>query len=170
MMTPIIRQAMPQDKGIVIDILRQSETWMKAIGQVISEGDKVSSLRIHKEVASGEFFIAECNGEAAGTVRLLLEDHIGWPDIPRETSAFMKWIAVRREFSGGEISAALLEWSVQFTKSVERRFLRLCCDESRPKLGMIFGGFGFWYHSKMWLGTRCVSRYEYDLTYPWSCC
>jgi GNAT superfamily N-acetyltransferase len=126
--------------------------------------EELVSSRIAAEVDAGLFFIAECNGEAAGVVKFQLEDRQFWPDVPENESAFVHRLAVRRRFAGGEISSALLSWAVERTHSLHRNYLRLDCEASRPKLRAVYERFGFVHHSDRQVGPYYVSRYEYRVS------
>jgi GNAT superfamily N-acetyltransferase len=76
-------------------------------------------------------------------------------------SAFVHRMAVRREYAGGAVSTALLTWAVDRTRALGRRYLRLDCDASRPKLRLVYERFGFQYHSDRHVGPYHVARYEY---------
>lgn len=119
---------------------------------------------IETEVRSGLFFLAECDGKMAGTVKFQLEDPSFWPDVAQHDSAFIHRLAVRRRFAGGDVSLALLRWAVERTRTLNRRYLRLDCDASRPRLRAVYERFGFTQHSDRQVGPYFVSRYEYDVT------
>ena len=127
-------------------------------------GDELIAERITAEVEAGLFFVAECDGELAGTVKFQLEDLLFWPDVPQEQSAFIHRLAVRRRFAGGNISSAMLRWAVLRTRSLGRRFLRLDCEASRTRLRAVYGRFRFRHHSDRQVGPYFVSRYEFDVT------
>ena len=163
-MSPPVRQATPQDTGTVIDILREATRWLEQSGKPMWRDDELSSSRIAADVDAGLFFVAECDGEVAGTVKFQLEDLLFWPDLPQEQSAFVHRLAVKRQFAGGRVSSALLQWAVLRTRSLGRSFLRLDCEASRPRLRAVYEHFGFRHHSDRQVGPYFVSRYEYDVT------
>jgi GNAT superfamily N-acetyltransferase len=161
-MSPVIRQAMPHDAGTVSDILLEAARWLEQGGGLMWRDDELSLARITADVEAGMFFLAECDGEPAGTVKFQLEDALFWPDVPPAQSAFVHRLAVRRRFAGGGVSSALLQWAALRTHSLGRRFLRLDCEASRPRLRAIYERFGFRHHSDRQVGPYFVSRYEYD--------
>jgi GNAT superfamily N-acetyltransferase len=164
--SPVIRQAAPQDAGMVSDILLEAARWLEKGGSRMWRDDELSSSRIAADVEAGLFFVAECDGEPAGTVKFQLEDALFWPDVPPAQSAFVHRLAVRRRFAGGGVSSALLQWAVLRARSQGRRFLRLDCEASRPRLRAIYERFGFRHHSDRQVGPYFVSRYEYDVVDP----
>ena len=126
--------------------------------------DELLPSRIAPDVAAGLFFLAECDGEIAGTIKFQLEDPVIWPEVSPEQSAFIHRVAVRRRFAGVGVSSALLQWSVSRARSLGRRYLRLDCDAARPRLRAVYERFGFAHHSDRQVGPYLVARYEYDVT------
>jgi GNAT superfamily N-acetyltransferase len=159
----VIRQAQPQDVDAVAGVLWEAARWLDDIGMAMWRDDELKPEKLSAEVAAGVFFLAECDGEAAGTIRFELEDRLFWPDIPQQDSAFIHRLAVRRRFAGGEISSALLLWTIAHTHKIGRRYLRLDCEAFRPKVRAIFERIGFCFHSYKQVGAYYVARYEYDV-------
>ena len=145
-----IRQATIQDTVIVSDVLLEAALWLQERGMPLWCDSEVSLESISEDVANGLFFLAEWAGEPAGTIKFQLEDLLFWPDISQEESAFVHRLAIRRQYSGGKVSSALLA-------------LRLDCDASRPRLKAVYENFGFRHHSDRQVGAYFVSRYEYEI-------
>jgi hypothetical protein len=103
-------------------------------GMPLWRQDELQLNNISSDVRVGLFFLAECDGEAAGTVRFQLEDKLFWPDVLQHDSTFIHRLAVRRRFAGGEMSSALILWAIARTDALGRRYLRLDCEASRPSL------------------------------------
>ncbi|MEH2443187.1 GNAT family N-acetyltransferase [Nostoc sp.] len=158
-----IRQANIQDTVIVSNVLLEAALWLQQRGVPLWRDSEVSPENISEDVAKGLFFIAECDGESAGTIKFQLEDLLFWPDISQEESAFVHRFAIRRRYSGGKVSSALLTWAIERAQTLGKRYLRLDCDASRPRLRAVYEGFGFRYHSDRQVGAYFVSRYEYEI-------
>ncbi len=158
-----IRQAIPRDVKISSDILGEAARWLDQCGMSLWKVGELSPSSIADDVSASLFFLAECNGESAGTGKFQLEDLLFWPDVRQEESAFIHRLAVKRAFAGGPVSSALLQWSVERTRSRGRRYLRLDCEASRPRLRAIYEHFGFRHHSDKQVGPYFVSRYEYEV-------
>jgi GNAT superfamily N-acetyltransferase len=159
-----IRQATPEDIDTVADILREAARWLEESGMPMWRDDELLPSHIAVEIQSGLFFLAEYNGEPAGTIRFQLEDKLFWPDVPHDDSAFIHRLAVRRRFAGGEVSSALLLWAIARTHELGRRYLRLDCEASRTRLRALYERIGFQFHSNQQVGPYFVARYEYDVT------
>ncbi|MEH2263405.1 GNAT family N-acetyltransferase [Nostoc sp.] len=158
-----IRQATIQDTVIVSNVLLEAALWLQERGIPLWDDSEVSLESISKDVANGLFFIAECAGEPAGTIKFQLEDLLFWPDISQEESAFVHRLAIRRQYSGGKVSSALLAWAVERAQIFGKRYLRLDCEASRPRLKAVYENFGFRHHSDRQVGPYFVSRYEYEI-------
>lgn len=158
-----IRQATIQDTIIVSDILQEAANWLQRCGIPLWDDSELAPDIISQDVADGLFFIAELAGEPTGTIKFQLEDLLFWPDIVQEESAFLHRLAVRRRYSGGKVSSALLNWAATHAQTLGKRYLRLDCDAARPRLKAIYENFGFRHHSDKQVGVYFVSRYEYQI-------
>ena len=158
-----IRQAMPPDAEVVADILSEAARWLEQSGASMWKARELDPALVAADVGAGLFFLAERSGEAAGTVKFQLEDPIFWPDAPQHDAAYVHRLAVRRRFSGTGLSSALLRWAVERTRGLRRRYLRLDCEASRPRLRAFYESFGFRYHSDRHVEPYHVSRYEFDV-------
>jgi GNAT superfamily N-acetyltransferase len=159
-----IRQATPQDAEVVADILKEAARWLEQAGMPLWREDELEPARINADVSVGLFFLAEYSGDPAGTVKYQLEDSVVWPDARPQDAAYIHRLAVRRRYAGTGLSAALLRWAVERTRTLDREYLRLDCESSRPRLRAIYERFGFRYHSDRQVGPYLVYRYEYDVT------
>ena len=118
---------------------------------------------IAKAVEAGEFYVLECGGEVAGTVKFQLEDPLFWPDVPGGESAFIHRVAVRRAFAGSGASGAMMQWAAERARALGKRYVRLDCEAARPSLRAVYERFGFRYHSDRQVGPYLVARYEFPL-------
>lgn len=156
-----IRQASTSDTRKVSAVLLEAAEWLKVSGMPMWRGAELSEEKISNDVNDGLFFLAEVSGELAGTIKFQLEDPMFWPDCALGESCYAHRLAVRRSFSGGTVSNALLHWAVERTKDLNRSYLRLDCEASRTKLRVVYEKFGFKHHSDRTVGPYFVSRYQY---------
>jgi GNAT superfamily N-acetyltransferase len=156
----VIRKAEARDTQVVSDILVEAANWLQREGMSMWRDDELVPERVVEDVTAGLFFLAESAGEAVGTLKFQCSDTVFWPDVRQDESAFVHRIAVRRRFSGTGISSALLEWAAERAHELGRRYLRLDCEASRPRLRAIYERFGFRHHSDRQVGPHYVSRYE----------
>jgi GNAT superfamily N-acetyltransferase len=158
-----IRGAQDDDTAAVSRILTDAAEWLRARGMPMWRADELAAERIANDVAQGLFFIAEARGEVAGTVKFQLEDTLFWPDLPGGEAAYVHRLAVGRAFAGGQVSARLLQWAAERARNLGRRFLRLDCEASRPRLRAVYERQGFRHHSDREVGPYFVARYEQEL-------
>lgn len=155
-----VRQALESDVGVVSDILREAASWLRIREMPLWTEEELTPARLAPDVAFGQFFLAECDGEPAGTLRFQLTDPEVWPDLDVGDSAFIHRFAVRRALAGKGISLAMLSWAATRARDRGRRYLRLDCEANRPRLRAFYEGAGFSYHSDFKVGRFYVARYE----------
>lgn len=160
---PIIRPATPDDIETVSAILQEAARWLEDTGKPMWRDSELLPSRIGDDVNADLFVIAMLNTEPAGIIKFQLQDSLFWPDVPQTDSAFVHRLAVRRRFAGKGVSTALLNWAAEKARSMGKRYLRLDCEASRPKLRAVYELFGFRHHSDRQVGPYFVSRYEYEL-------
>jgi GNAT superfamily N-acetyltransferase len=164
MPTPIIiRQAGVKDCQQVSSILQEAANWLNERGVPLWRDDELRTDRISSEVADGLYFLAEGATGSIATVKFQLEDPLFWPDCPTGEAAFIHRLAVRRSVAGGVVSAAMIRWAIDRTRSLDRQYLRLDCEAARPRLRAIYERFGFRHHSDRQVGPYFVARYEYPV-------
>jgi GNAT superfamily N-acetyltransferase len=160
-----ISQALPGEVERVSSILIEAADWLQEREIPMWRADELSNERIAADVAAGYFFLARCGTEVAGTIKFQWQDALFWPDTPADEAAFVHRLAVRRAFAGGDLSALLLRWAATRAADAGRRFLRLDCEASRPRLRAVYERFGFRHHSDRLVGPYFVSRYELPLPF-----
>jgi GNAT superfamily N-acetyltransferase len=156
-----VRQAGIEDIEEVSGILREAARWLEERGDPLWRDEELRPDRIESEVADGLYFLgADATGLAA-TVKFQLDDPLFWPESPRGEATFIHRLAVRRRAAGGTVSAAILQWAVDRTRSLGSAYLRLDCDAARGRLRAVYERFGFRHHSDRQVGPYFVARYQY---------
>ena len=158
-----IRQARREDAAAVERLLVEAARWVDALGAVMWEEGELESAAIAAEVAAGQFYVAEIDGNIAGAIRYQEEDALFWPDLAPGESAFVHRLVVARAFKGTGVSKALLTWAIEHARSRGKKALRLDCDANRAKLRALYERCGFRLHSYRQVQSYYVSRYEYPL-------
>jgi GNAT superfamily N-acetyltransferase len=159
-----VRRATEVDAALVESILREAAEWLTRRGIPLWLESELLPDDIARHAREGRYFIAEVEGEPAGTMRFEHDDPDFWPDVVQGESAFVHRLAVRRRFAGRGVAAALLAYAAERARASGCRFLRLDCDAARPRLKALYEGFGFRYHSDWQAGPFHVSRYQILLT------
>lgn len=162
-----IRQAEAADAPRIAGLFGEAARWLEQQGMPLWVEGEITPGRVIADVTSNEegavYFIAECDGGVAGAFRFQLEDARFWPDVPKGEGGYLHRLAVTRSFAGKGISTAMLQWAAGHARELGKRWLRLDCDASRPRLRAIYERFGFKHHSDRQVGPYFVARYEYPL-------
>jgi len=159
----LMRRASMAETSIVSSILTESVVWLRGRRITLLTEAEVAPGVILEEVAAGMFWIAERDGQAAGTLRFQLTDPEVWPEIDDDRSAFVHRVAVRRAFAGTGVSYEMLSWAADEARALGRQFLRLDCNAALPRLRRIYEEYGFEYHSYRLMGSYCLARYVLPL-------
>ena len=158
-----IEQAMAKDAGTVSNVLLEAAAWLRQLDRPMWRDNELVPEAIAADIAAGLFFVGKHDHETAGVIKFQLEDTIFWPEAPSGESAFIHRLAVRRCYAGGDVSFQLLRWAVERARELKRKFVRLDCEASRPKLRAVYERFGFRHHSDMAVPPYFVSRYEFEI-------
>lgn len=158
-----IRQAKPSDTETVSSILQEAANWLISRGTPLWKADELAPDRIRPDVLGGLFWLAEVDGASAGCVRFQTEDTLFWPDVLPQESAFIHRLAVRRQFAGGTVSSALIQWAKARAEGLGKRYLRLDCEAKTRSLCAVYARAGFRKHSERQVGPYWVARYEHEL-------
>ncbi len=162
-MTLDVRRATAADLELVAVVLNEAAAWLAGHGEAIWAPDELSAATLAPDVRAGYFYVGFVDGEAAGVLRLTLDDELFWPDATLGEAAYVHRLAVRRAWAGGRLSSDLLSFAADEAKRRGCRYLRLDCIASRPKLRAIYERYGFRYHSDRHVGPYHVARYELAL-------
>jgi len=108
----------------------------------------------------GEVYVVEAeDGEAVGTVTILLDDPLYWPDSPPD-ALYVHKFAVRRDHAGRGIGAAIVEWANAEAAEAGRDFLRLDCLGDNPGIRDYYEDLGFEHCGDLVLNGLNMSLYE----------
>jgi GNAT superfamily N-acetyltransferase len=163
-MLPIyVRQANSGDLSTVSEILAEAAAWLDRQNMSLWQPEHIALSFVRQDIELGLFYIAFCEGVAAGVVKFQTEDLEFWPDIIQTDSAFLHRLAVRRSFAGGKVSTQIFQWAIAHCRELCKHFLRLDCVADRPRLRSIYEQFGFKHHSDRQVGDYFVARYEYEI-------
>ena len=156
----IIRRARESDTPLVSSVLCEAATWLRERGTPLwSEDDLLPEALMH-DVRSGLYHLALMGETAAGTLKLQESDPLIWPDVEADEALYLHRLAVRRQFAGGQLSRALLDYAAVLARHTGRRYLRLDCDASRVRLRELYRSMGFRHHSDHLAGSFAVARFE----------
>ena len=108
----------------------------------------------------GEVYVVEAeDGEAVGTVTILLDDPVYWPGSPPD-ALYVHKFAVRRDRAGRGIGAAIVEWANAEAAEAGRDFLRLDCLGDNAGIRDYYENLGFEHCGDLVLDGLNMSLYE----------
>ena len=139
------------------------ETLRERENMPLWQQEHISLSVIQQDIELGLFYIAFCEGIAAGVVIFQTEDLVFWPDIVQSNSAFLHRLAVRRSCAGGSVSTQIFRWAIEHSRELGKHFLRLECVAEHPRLRSVYENFSFQHHSDRQVGAYFVARYEYEI-------
>jgi GNAT superfamily N-acetyltransferase len=157
-----IVQADLSEVAEVSAILQEVSGWLINRGIKMWEANELASKDVCEQVEHGMFWLAKIENEFAGCIRFQTEDSEYWDDVPHLDSAFVHRVAVKRKFAGQGVAIAMLDWAKLNAKSLNKKYLRLDCDQ-REKLIKFYESQGFKFHSDKVREPYTVNRYEFEL-------
>jgi GNAT superfamily N-acetyltransferase len=160
-MNVTMRQAAPEDVQAVSAILHEAAHWLEQIGQPMWRSGELSETNLAREI--DQFYLAEVDQKSIGTLKFQMEDSLFGPDHPEPDTAYVHRIALRRSFAGQGICHAMISWAARHAHLLGKKYLRLDCEATRPRLRAVYETFGFAHHSDMRMGPYLVARYEYKI-------
>jgi len=159
----VIRQACPDEAEVVSAILTEAAEWLAERGEPLWKAGELAPEAVATDVADGLFHLVWIGDEAAGVFKMQEEDLLFWPDLPHGEAIYLHRIAVRRQHSGSGVLDAIIGFARKATATAGRRFLRLDCEASRPKLCAVYEKRGFVKHSERQVGPYFVARYQLEV-------
>jgi len=126
-----------------ISIMRECAEWLVARGQKLWEPADLIRDNILSGITPENIHVAYLNDEPMGTMILQWHDPIFWEQIPPNVSGFVHKLAVRRKFSGQGVAGVLLRHAENECRKNKIDWLRLDCDDDRPKLKQLYASNGF---------------------------
>lgn len=136
-----VRRAASDDIDVIVEVLSEAARWLLERG-VVQWPDPFPRDRVEAVVGRGEFFVAELDGETAGTLALMWSDRTFWGERP-DDAGYVHALAVRRAFAGRGLGERLLQWAGERVSATGRRFLRLDCRSDNPVLRAYYEQLGF---------------------------
>ena len=157
-----IVKAQPGDAGAIAEILQEAASWLEEKNAALWSRDRITIEKVAPEAEARMFWLAQIEGENAGCVRYQETDEEYWGDVPHSDSAFIHRLAVKRKFSGGGVSKALVNWAKEKARAEGKSYLRLDCA-NRENLRAVYENYGFKFHSIKEKEPYPVVRYEFKL-------
>ncbi len=163
-----IVSAQADDLGRYIDLLEEVADWLETLGikQWPSGNFRLSANYYAESIKRGEVQLAFAGDELVGTLRLLLQESIVWPEVVEDDALYVHTLAVRRTWAEHRLGARMLEWAGDRAASLGRRYVRLDCVADNCFLRDYYGQAGFEERGEIEarfpapVGTLRLRRYE----------
>jgi GNAT superfamily N-acetyltransferase len=137
----IVRRATHADAAVAGSILDEAARWLASQGfdhwPVPFPADELA-----ERIDQGELYVADLDGEPAGTLTLLWDDPSFWGDQPPD-AAYIHKLAVRRAFAGRGLGSAIVAWAERRAAAAGRQHLRLDCPRDNPGIRVYYERLGF---------------------------
>lgn len=137
-----IRLATPADADALLALYREAAHWLLARGIDHWRPEQFERDPLLRHVACGEVYVAERDGELAGTLALSWTDPRIWDEQP-PVAGYVHALAVSRSAAGQGLGRALLDWAEGQTLRAGKTLLRLDCMRDNPGLRAYYERAGF---------------------------
>ena len=161
MMNAKFRAAKRQDLQEISTILLEAIVWMEDNGTSLWSRQEVSPASIESDITQGKYHVAiGPDSKILATFMLSTIDEIFWPEEKAHEAVYIHKIAVRRNYSGQNLTRHIIDFAKLQAQQAGIQRLRLDCDRTRPKLNNLYQSLGFVYHSQVDLPNYSGARYE----------
>lgn len=137
--------AQPNDLRRYIDLLEDVADWLETrdIKQWRPGSFRMSADFYAGSIERGEVQLAFVGDELVGGLRLLLREHIVWPEVIDEDAVYVFNLAVKRAWAARGLGAQMLEWASARAAALGRPFVRLDCVADNRFLADYYAAAGF---------------------------
>lgn len=140
-----IVSAQAHDLPRYIELLESIADWLSARGikQWRPGGFRLAADYYAESIERGEVHLALVGGELVGTLRLLLQEPVVWPEVVAADAIYVYSLAVTRTWGGHRLGAQMLDWAADRATSLGKRYVRLDCMADNQFLAGYYVGAGF---------------------------
>lgn len=160
-----IRPAQADELDLYIDFLAEIAEWVegRGVGHVSASVYRDRKEFFSYSIARGEVYFGLIGDDVVGSLRLVAEDPIIWPQAGPD-ALYIHNLMVRRACSGRGLGHELLAWAEQQTVTAGKTWLRLDCFASNSFLRAYYESAGFSDRGEIEahypFGTLRLQRYE----------
>lgn len=139
-----------------IELLEATAEWLteRGIRQYSPGAFRATRSYFAASIEGGEVYWACLDAVRVGTVRLLSEDSIVWPDVPRDEAIYINNLVVQRGWGHRGVGLRILNLAEREAWAMGRAFVRLDCVAENRFLRKYYAEAGF------------LVRGEIDARYP----
>ncbi|NRA25675.1 MAG: GNAT family N-acetyltransferase [Opitutales bacterium] len=155
--------AREENLDVVSSILTEAAQWQRESGAPRWKEEDLTPTRLRQKVRSGIYHIGFRCKDPAGVFSLESIDELFWPGFKDGDALFLHKLAVRRKFAKTGVSYDLLKCAQKIALGCGKKYLRLDCDASRPRLTAFYRDFGFTQVKSIDLGGYIAARFQIEL-------
>lgn len=137
-----VRRAGPADEAALLALLEAAADWLWARGVRQWAPGSFTAAAHGTAVPGRTAYLAERNGQPAGTFALLWDDPDVWGVRPPD-AGYLHSLAVARAYAGQHLGALLLDTAAAQVRAAGRRYLRLDCWAGNTMLRAYYTAQGF---------------------------
>lgn len=140
MSQPVLELRRADASGVdeVLAILDSAASWLRAEG-IEQWPQRFTALHVLPSIVRGNTWLAELDGRPAGTITVDWADPL-WAS-RHDNAGYVHRLAALRSSPG--LGLRLLEWAGEAVRTRGRRFVRLDCVASNPRLRTYYETAGF---------------------------
>jgi GNAT superfamily N-acetyltransferase len=151
-----IRRARPDEIEVVLAVLAGASAWLRARG-VEQWPNRFEASWVSPAIERGETWLADIDGEVAGTLVVQWEDAMFWAGYP-DDAGYLHRLAVLRH--GDRLGGRLLAWAERHAAANGKAYLRLDCVAWNDPLRAYYERAGYACAGDVMVGEYTQSRYE----------
>ena len=135
----------PDDLGRYLELLEEVANWLETRGirQWPPGNFRRSADYYADSITRQEVQLAFLGDDLVGTLRVLLQEPIVWPEIVEEDAVYVYNLAVKRAWADRGLGGCMLEWAGGRAASLGRKYVRLDCVSDNPFLRDYYTQAGF---------------------------
>ena len=151
-----IRTARSDEIEVVLDVLADAAAWLRERG-IDQWPERFDRDWVMPAIERGETWLAESDGDVAGSLVVQWEDPMFWEGYPLD-AGYLHRLAVRRPGTG--LGARLLHWAEAHAAAAGKLFLRLDCVAGNEPLRRYYERAGYRRVGDVTVGPYVQARYE----------
>jgi len=140
----------------VLSVLADAAAWLRERG-VEQWPDRFPTEWVMPAIEAGETWLAEHDGQIAGTLVVQWDDPLFWAGYPND-AGYLHRLAVRRHGDG--LGGRLLQWAERHAAAAGKVYLRLDCVASNESLRAYYERAAYQHVGNVTVDEYIQSRYE----------
>jgi GNAT superfamily N-acetyltransferase len=137
--------AEPADLARYLDLVEEIADWLAMCGirQWTPGQFRASAAYYAESIERHEVYLAFLGDALVGTLRVLAEEPIVWPEIVEDDAVYVHTLGVGRRWAHLALGSQLLNWAASRAASLGKSFVRLDCVSGNAFLRRYYLDAGF---------------------------